>query len=437
MPKQAKDFVFSGKETFDIAGGAKPSVEKVATDVKAPIQESVVLNIDEDDVILSKNGRRILGDENGFKLESTGFFLSDLFAGANKWMTLHSTLPPSDKAEFFHLFAVLINSGVPMIKSLKSLIQQVKKESHIYYVIKDILSRVEAGGSLSEALSYHPEEFDEMEIGMIESGEASGHLNQTLHNLAEDLSRRIEIKHKIKSAMIYPVVIICLLVAVLIGMMVFIIPKLKDLFTGVGKELPLITRIVVGISDSLVDNWVVYVVGLLGFILFIMMGKKTYVGRFAWDKMKLSLPAFGKLFKKTYLARFARALASLLGSGVPIIRSLEITSSAIGNEVYKRRIYLSSEDMKQGIPLAENLSDTNLFPPMIVNMIEIGEKTAQLDEILVKVAYYYEEEVSTSVEGLAKILEPLVLIVIGVSVGAIMAAVMLPIMNLTDMAGAM
>lgn len=432
MPKQAKDFVFSGKETFDIGGKTAP---KAGATTSTTASAGVILNIDEDDVVLSKNGKRFLGQDNAFKLESTGFFITDWFAAANRWVILHSKLKETDKSEFFHLFAVLIASGVPMIKALKSLVQQVKQDSHIYYIIKDILDRVESGHSLSEALSYHPQEFNEMEIGMIEAGEASGHLNQTLHNLADDISRGIEIKHKIKSAMIYPILIITLLIAVLVGMMVFIVPKLKDLFTSVGQNLPLITRIIVGISDFLVLNWPLCVGGALGVILFFMMGKRTYAGKFIWDKTKLSMPVFGKLFKKTYLARFARSLSSLLNSGVPIIRSLEITSTAVGNEVYKRRVYLASEDMKQGIPLAENLSDTKLFPPMIVNMIEIGEKTAQLDDILTKVASFYEEEVSTSVEGLAKVLEPVILVVIGLSVGAIMAAVMLPIMQLTDLAG--
>ena len=428
MPKQAKDFVFSGKETFKV--GSEESKKK-----KTP--ESVVLNIDEDDALLSKNAKKLFGRDTGVQLESTGFFLFDWFKTLNRYFVTLSSLKDEDKANFFHLLAVMVNSGVPVIKSLKSLIGQVKADSHMHILIKDLLERVEGGQSLSEAMSYHPQEFSDMEIGMIEAGEASGHLNKTLHNLASDISRRKEIKHKIKSALIYPTAIIGLLIIVLIAMMVFVIPRLKALFDRSGDELPAITRGVIWLSDLLNNHGLLLLAGVLVLVLFVVFGKKTEGGRFIWDKMKINMPLFGKLFKKTYLARFARSLSSLLGSGVPIIKSIEITSSAIGNDVYKRKIYLAGEDMKQGIPLAENLSDQKLFPPMIVNMVEVGEKTAQLDEILQKVAKFYEEEVSTSVAGIAKIIEPAVLILIGVSVGLIAAAVMLPIMQLSDMAGAL
>ena len=154
-----------------------------------------------------------------------------------------------------------------------------------------------------------------------------------------------------------------------------------------------------------------------------------------FDKFKITFPVFGKLFKMTYIARFARSVANLMSSGVPIVKTIEITSAAIGNEVYRRRLYLTGEDIKQGIPLAETISDSNLFPPMVVNMVEIGEKTAQLDVIMNKLADYYDDTVSTTVQGIAKIIEPVVLVLIGVSVGIIVAAIMLPIMQLSDMAG--
>jgi len=429
MPKQAKDFVFNGKETFEIGGVAAKDKK---SEKKAP---EVILNIDEDDVLLSKNGKKILGQEPFSAFSSKEG--RGLIGSINRWMVTHSGLKSEDKSNFFHLLSVMINSGVPMIKSLKSLKNQVKRDSHIQIIITELLDRVESGQSLSDAMSFHKEEFSEMEIGMIEAGEASGHLNETLEGLANDIMRRIEVQRSIKGALMYPIAIVGLLVVVLSVMMIFVIPKLESLFESSGNELPTITKIVIAISDFMTNNGLLLLAGTLGLVLGITAFKKTNVGRFYWDMFKLRVPIFGGLFKKTYLARFARSLASLLGSGVPIIKSLEITSNAVGNEVYKRKLYLSGEDMKQGIPLAENLIDAKLFPPMIVNMVEVGEKTAQLEGILTKVAAFYEEDVKVSVTGMSRVLEPVVLIVIGLSVGAIAAAVMLPIMNLSDLAGSL
>lgn len=426
MPKQAKDFAFAGKEIFDLENKAGKTGGK----------QPIVLNIDEDEVI-SEKGRKILRKGPIIAIQSSGFFLADWYKKINSFFLSHSKIKSEEKANFFHLLGVMVNAGVPVIKSLKSLLGQIDPQTHLYAVVEDMYHKIEEGQSLSDAMSFYANDFSEMEIGMIESGEASGQLNATLEGLASDIERRNEIRHKIKSALMYPAAIIVLLVVVLIVMMVFVIPKLEDLFTRSSEQLPLITRIVVGTSHFLIDYKWLLILGIIGLIVFIVLGKKTGEGKYVWDKLKISIPIFGKLFKMTYLARFARSIANLISSGVPIVKTIDITSTAVGNEVYKRKLYLTSEDIKQGIPLAENLSDSKLFPPMIVNMVEVGEKTAQLDSIMKKVADYYEEEVATSVEGLSKIIEPLVLVLIGLSVGAIVAAVMLPIMQLSNMAGNM
>lgn len=426
MPKQAKDFAFAGKEIFDLDNKAGKTGGK----------QPIVLNIDEDEVI-SEKGRKILRKGSSVVSESSGFFLADWYKKANRFFLSHAKIKSEEKANFFHLLGVMVNAGVPVIKSLKSLLGQIDPQTHLYTIVEDMYHKIEEGQSLSDAMSCYTNDFSEMEIGMIESGEASGQLNATLEGLATDVERRNEIKHKIKSALMYPIVIMVLLVAVLVVMMVFVIPKLEDLFTRSSEQLPLITRIVVGTSHFLIDYKWALILGIIGLVVFVVLGKKTGEGKYIWDKLKISIPLFGKLFKMTYLARFARSIANLISSGVPIVKTIDLTSTAVGNEVYKRKLYLTAEDIKQGIPLAENLSDSSLFPPMIVNMVEVGEKTAQLDTIMRKVADYYEEEVSTSVEGLSKIIEPLILVLIGLSVGAIVAAVMLPIMQLSNMAGTM
>ena len=432
MPKQAKDFVFTGKEIFDLK-------EKGATGTAAGAakkKDEVILNIDEDDVVLSGGGRRILGGSSVVS-ESSGFFLVDWYRKVNRYFLLKSGLKADEKSNFFHLLAVMINSGIPVVKSLKSLMNQTSPDSHLYIVIEDLVRRVEEGQSLSESMSYHGEEFSEMEIGMVESGEAAGQLNKTLDNLATDIARREDIKHNIKSAMMYPVVIVLLLVSVMIVMMVFVIPKLTELFDRTAENLPLVTRIVVGTSNVMREYGLLMLAGLLVLALVVKYGRKTESGMYLWDKLKLNIPVFGKLFKMTYLGRFSRSLSNLMGSGVPIVKTLEITATSIGNEVYKKKLSLTIEDIKQGIPLAENLTDPKLFPSMIVNMIEVGEKTAQLDDIMMKVADYYENEVSVSVKGLSKIIEPLLLIIIGLSVGLVVAAIMMPIMQLSNLAGSL
>ena len=237
--------------------------------------------------------------------------------------------------------------------------------------------------------------------------------------------------------MTYPIVIFFLLVAVVSAMMVYVIPKLKELFASTKGELPLVTKIVVGLSDFMVNNGLLLIAGALGFGLFFTFFKKTDQGRYILDDIKLKIPIFGNLFKEAYLSRFARSLSNLLDSNVSIVRTLEITANSIGNEVYKRRLLMAVEDIKQGIPLAENITASPLFPPMLVNMIDVGEKTAQLDEITAKVATFYENEVDTAVAGISKIIEPVILIIIGITVGTVVAAVMLPIMKLSDLSGAL
>jgi len=185
-------------------------------------------------------------------------------------------------------------------------------------------------------------------------------------------------------------------------------------------------------SDFLMNKKLLLIVIVFAIVAGFILFKKTETGRYTLDKVKLKFPIFGALFLKAYLSRFARSLSNLLDSNVTIIDTLEITANSIGNEVFRKRLMLSVEDMKQGIPLAENLNESDLFPPMLVNMIDVGEKTAQLDEITAKVAAFYEDEVDTAVAGISKIIEPVILIVIGLSVGLIVAAIMLPIMQLSD-----
>jgi len=350
-------------------------------------------------------------------------------------MVSKSGVKVKEKANFFHLLSVMINSGIPMVKALKSLVAQMDKSPRMAGIVATLAETIENGGSLSGAMMQFSDIFPDAEVGMIQSGEASGQLSRVLSNLASDTEKSYMITAKVKSAMMYPIVIFILLLGVIIAMMVYVVPKLSDLFATLGGDLPLVTKVVVATSNFLINNGLLLGLGVFALVILFMFLKKTSEGRYLFDKFKLKIPIFGILLQKSYLSKFARSLSNLLDSNVSIVKTLEITANSIGNEVYKRRLLLSIEDIKQGIPLAENLSDSDLFPPMLVNMIDVGEQTAQLDEITAKVAGFYEEEVDTAVAGVSKIIEPVILIFVGLTVGTVVAAIMLPIMELANLSG--
>ncbi|MBT4917021.1 type II secretion system F family protein [Candidatus Peregrinibacteria bacterium] len=413
-----KDFATTGSESYELK---KPNQEQ---------GDHVVLNIQDDE-----SEGVILDDRHKGKIHPTGGF-KGIYESVNRFLLQNTKIKIKDKSTFFHLLSVMVNSGIPMIKSLSSLGVQMEKVPRLQMIIEKISVDVSSGASLSEALSMNPDVFSEAEVGMIQSGEASGQLSSVLENLATDLEKEYSIRSKVKSAMIYPVVVILLLFAVVTAMMIFVIPQLKSLFeSNAGVELPMITKIVVSLSDFMVEKKRIMGVSVLGIALFFVMFKKTEIGRYLFDKFKINVPIFGELFRKSYLSHFARSLSNLLSSGLSVIRTLEVTANSVGNEVYRRRLLLSSEDVKQGIPIAESLSESPLFPPMLINMLEVGESTAQVDEIAAKIAKFYEDEVDTAVAGISKIIEPVILIVIGLAVSAVVAAIMLPIMRLTDLAG--
>jgi type IV pilus assembly protein PilC len=268
---------------------------------------------------------------------------------------------------------------------------------------------------------------------MVQAGEASGQIANVLENLSIDTQKAYEIRGKIKSAMIYPVVIFTLLIVVVIGMMVFVVPRLTSLFASVQTELPLITRIVIGLSNFIINGKFIIIAVVIAAIAGFKVFHKTDIGRYYWDLFKLKVPMFGKMFQKAYLARFSRTLSNLLNSGLSIVTTLQINANSMGNEVYRRRILLAMEDIKQGLALAESLTESYLFPSMLIHMIDVGEKTAQLDDMMLKVAHFYENELDTTIAGLSKILEPLILVFIGITVGGVVAAIMMPILQLSTL----
>jgi len=363
----------------------------------------------------------------------------DWIKSINDYFAFHSKVKGQDKAVAFRLLAVMIGAGLSIIKAIRILAQQ-SESPKLKMVLADIAEKVESGISFSEGLAFHDDVFVESEIGIVKAGEASGQLSKTLVNLAEETEKSNSLNRKIKSAMVYPIVVVSILVIAVVFVMVKIVPGLKGLFAGTGTELPLATKILVKTSDWFVansffiPNWLLFIVLIIILITFIAHWKKTIIGHFTWDKLMLSTPVFGTLFRKSALATFTRQLALLSNSGVSIVRSLEIAADAIGNEVYRRRLIDVKADVERGIPINQSIEDDPLFPDLIVGMIAVGEQTAQLGNVTEKIATYYDEEVNTFVKNLSTILEPVIIVVVGLLVGGLVLAIMQPIIGLTDIA---
>lgn len=363
----------------------------------------------------------------------------DFITLINNYLAVHTNVKPKDKAVMFRLLAVMINAGLSIIKALKILAKQ-SENPKLRLVLGDVATRVETGIRFSDALSEHSEIFAESEIGMIAAGEASGQLNKTLISLAAETEKSASLSRKIKSAMIYPVVVLTVLVGAIILVMTMVIPKLGELFESAGADLPLSTRVLINASDWFVattfavPNWALLIVFIISLIIFISAWKKTPVGKLNWDRMMLHLPIFGIMVRKAALASFARQLALLSDSGVPIIRALEITANAVGNEVYRLRLLDVKEAVEHGVTIHKNIEGDPLFPDLVVNMIAVGEQTAQLGSVTRKIAEFYDEEVDTFAKNLSTIMEPLIIVVIGTLVAGLVAAIMQPIMDMTDIA---
>ncbi|MBD3269932.1 type II secretion system F family protein [Candidatus Peregrinibacteria bacterium] len=422
--RQTKGFYknIEGKETYQV-GDQDKAAKKPETDA------SIVMDISSE----KKNLKRIFLNKEKGLTKLTGNVFVDNFNKLNDWIIEHNKVKIQDLATMFRLLAVMINAGIPLIKSLNTLALQMEKNPKLQKTLFDLAKSVENGQSLSSSMGDHTDIFSDAQVGAVKAGEESGQLNKTLVDLASELEKTASISGKVKGALIYPIVIICIMIAVIILMMTLVVPQLSELFTSSGKELPMITQYMISTSNFIMNYWWALLLGVIGFFAGVGFWKSTKTGKYWWDFMMLKIPIFGKLIQKSALSKFSHSFGNLLSSGVPIVKSMEIVAAGMGNEVYRKRFLLTAEDMKAGIPIAENLSSSSLFPSMLVNMVEVGEQTAQLENVMKKVADFYDDEVDTAVKALTKIMEPLIIVLVGITVGGLVAAIMLPIMQLTDL----
>ncbi len=335
-----------------------------------------------------------------------------------------------DVTVFTRQFATMINAGLPLVKCLSILSEQTESPV-LSEVVADVQHEVEMGRSLSEAMSKHGNIFKDLYTSMVKAGEIGGVLDDVLLRIANTLESEDEIRRKIKSALTYPVAMFAISILLLIVMLVFVVPAFEKMFKDMGANLPFLTKIIMGISHFLV-SWkgAILVLLLIAGGVFLRRWLKTPAGRRRLDALKLKLPVFGTLFHKMALSRFSRTLGTLVSSGVPILQALEITSNTVGNVLVAEAVENVRSGVKEGDSIARPLGQSPLFPPMVTQMLAIGEETGALDTMLNKVSDFYDSEVSATVEALTSLLEPVLIVFLGLVVGTIVIALYMPIFSL-------
>lgn len=345
--------------------------------------------------------------------------------------TLGKKVTDKDIVIFTRQFATMIDAGLPLVQCLDILGSQTDNKAFAK-IIDQIKVNVESGATYNESLRKHLNLFSELYVNMVEAGEIGGILDTILNRLSAYMEKSIALRRKIKSALIYPASIVSIAILVVIFLMIFVIPIFADMFKSFGQVLPLPTRIILSLS-SFVKSYILFILSFAigAIILFRHLYKKNLKVRRFVDSSLLKLPIFGVLVQKVAVAKFTRTLGTLISSGVPIIEGLEITAKTSGNKMVEESVISAISSIKEGQTIAEPLSKKKVFPPMVVQMISVGENTGALDTMLSKIADFYDEEVDTSVAGLTSLLEPLIMAFLGVIIGFVVVAMYLPIFKLS------
>jgi type IV pilus assembly protein PilC len=334
---------------------------------------------------------------------------------------------------FTRQMATMVNAGLPLLQSLDILAEQTEDPT-FSRIIQAVAQDVEGGETFSEALRRYSRAFPDLYVSMVRAGEAGGDLDGVLLQLADYLEATAELRRRIKSAMTYPVVAFSLILLMAAGLIMFVVPQFAQIFEELGGELPGPTRILIGASELLRSVWAFGVLGLvIAMVIGVRMYGQTPSGRYNLDLLKLKFPIFGKLTRKVAVGRFTRTLATLTRSGVPILQAMEIVERTSGNEVFARAIRNSADSVRNGETLADPLARSEQFPAMVTRMISVGEKTGALEVMLEKIADYYDSEVKATVDSLTSLIEPLLIMLMGLIVGGIVIALFMPILQISTL----
>ncbi len=338
----------------------------------------------------------------------------------------------NDLILFSRQLATMVNAGLPLVQGLDTLVEQMENPS-LKTLVKKLEDDVEGGESFSQALLKHPKVFSDFYVSMIRAGEESGTLDEILNRLAAYLENSAKLARKVKSAMVYPAVVTVMSILIVMVLILKVVPTFSTIFDAFGGTLPLPTRILIGTSEIL-KNYFLIVAGILAVVFFFLRKYvQTEKGRLQFDGLKLRIIIFGVLIKKVALAKFARTLCTLIKSSVPILKALEIVGATSGNKVLEKTLNSVGMGVKDGETIAEPLGKSEFFPPMVVRMISVGEKTGALEDMLTKIADFYESEVDAAVDGLTSVIEPVLICFLGIIIGGIVIAMFLPILKMSTL----
>lgn len=350
--------------------------------------------------------------------------------GGNVFAKFQNRIATKDKILFSRQLSTLINAGLPLIQSLRSVANQTQNKG-LQVVIAKIISDVEGGASFSEALGRHPKVFDRVYVSLIAAGETSGTLDKSLERIALQQEKDAEIIGKVRGAMVYPLVVIGVMMVVMGFMIVKVLPQVEVLYAGLpGAELPLVTKILLFVSNLIIRFWYIMIIATVGLVILTGRWANTLGGKRILDKLKMRAWPIAGLFMKMYMARFARTGSTLVASGVPLIQMLEITGNSINNLQIEDSLRAATEKVKGGKALSDSLDNNPNFLPLVPDMLRIGEQSGTIEQMLEKTADYYEKEVDTTIKTISTIIEPVLMIILGVFAFIIVAAVLLPVYGL-------
>jgi len=337
---------------------------------------------------------------------------------------------------FTRQLATLVDAGLPLLRGLRVLEKQDRHPT-LKSIIGDLALSIEGGSTFSEALAQHPKVFNRLLVNMVKAGELGGVLEVVLARLSEFMEKAQKIKGKVIAAMFYPVAVIVVATAILIILMVKVVPAFEQVFIGMaeGAQLPAFTRLVLGISRAIKDNILMTLGGVAIFVVLFMLFKRTKFGRHVWDKFKLKMPVVGPVVNKVAISRFTRTLGTLISSGVPILQALTIVKETAGNVIVADAVNAVHESVKEGETITAPLEASGVFPPMVISMVDVGEQTGALPEMLLKIADNYDEEVDNAVAAMTSLLEPIMIVFLAVIVGSIVIAMFLPLIDLMNKVG--
>jgi len=351
--------------------------------------------------------------------------------GFNISLKRKEKISPSDKIDFTKQLVTLLKAGVPIVSCLEAIAEQTENPDFAN-ILDQIKDDVESGSSFSDALKKHPRVFNELYVNSVKAGEAGGVLDQVLNRIGNLMAYEMEIKQKVKSAVRYPVMVIIGIAIGFVILMTLVVPRFKEIFDKAGAQLPLPTRILLGISEFMQNYWYVLLFGLILLIIGFKFYISTSIGRRNWDKLKLKFPIFGKLFLKTAMSRFSHMFETLNKSGLPILQTMEIVSKTIGNIIIGEEINKVGQGIEKGRGISKPLQDSKLFPPLVVRMIAVGEQSGSLDEMLKNVSDHYDNEVNHLIDNLVTMIEPILTVTIGAMILLLALGIFLPMWDMMN-----